>query len=224
MTRKQLMLGLVVLAAVLVLVVGYLFLSSGSGSGIPDAAADTAERLAIAPGEHTMGSPKAPIQIVEYGAPICPHCAHFNETVFPLLKKNYIDTGKVYYVFRVYPLHPADWSVEGMASCLPPSSYFQFIDLMFRNQDKWDPEYPGMDVHAGLVSMGRVVGMSEAQVDVCIAKTDVRDRVQKQGQEAMTKYGLESVPSFIIDGVVTSGVVEWDGMKSVLDAKLAAKK
>ena len=107
-----------------------------------------------------MGNPKAKVVLIEYAAPTCPHCAHFNETVFPQLKQKYIDTGKVYYVFRVFPLHPSDVAAEAMAVCLPKDSYFQFIDLLFRNQKDWDWEYQVQDIHGGLVKMGRIAGMT----------------------------------------------------------------
>ncbi|MBI1331005.1 MAG: thioredoxin domain-containing protein [Alphaproteobacteria bacterium] len=222
MNRKYMIYGLVGLAAVLVVVAGYFMLS---GNGGDEEVPSTTSRIEIGPNEHTLGDPKAPIQIVEYGAPVCPHCSHFNETVFPLLKKEYIDTGKVYYVFRVFPLHSADTAVEGMASCLPKDSYFQFLDLMFRNQPRWDPEYQVQDVHAGLIAMGRLAGMSEAQVDSCIAKPDIAALVQKNGQEAMGTYGINSVPSFIVNATVAPrSVVEWANLKTYLDSILANQK
>ena len=98
--------------------------------------------------------------MLEYAAPACPHCARFDETVFPLLKKNYIDTGKVFYIFRVFPIMPADGAAEAIARCLPADKYFRFIDLLFRNQKIWDPEYGVTDVRGGLVQMARIAGMS----------------------------------------------------------------
>ena len=111
-------------------------------------------------------------------------------TRFPLLKKNYIDTGKVYYVFRVFPLQPSDGAAEAMARCLPEDKYFQFIDLLFRNQPKWDREYGVTDVHGGLVQMGRIAGMSADQVDKCIADKAKQDRINKVAQDGQTKYNI----------------------------------
>ena len=90
---------------------------------------------------------------------------------FPQLKAKYIDTGKIFYVFRVFPLRPDDGAAEKIARCLPEDKYFSFIDLLFRNQPKWDVEYGVQSpegVHDGLVLLGRIAGMSAEQVDQCI--------------------------------------------------------
>ncbi|MDE3115364.1 MAG: thioredoxin domain-containing protein, partial [Pseudomonadota bacterium] len=138
MTRKQLLSVLVAVAAIVVLAVAYFVYTGGSDGDVLQQGSKLT--IELSPRDKALGSPKAPIQFVEYAAPSCPHCAHWDEDVFPILKKEYIDTGKVYYVFRVFPLSSLDVAVESMARCLPADSYFQFIDMMYRNQDKWDPD------------------------------------------------------------------------------------
>src|ERR1700754_705531 len=91
-----------------------------------------------------------------------------NKYWFPHLTADYIDTSKVFYVFRVYPIGPADVPAESIARCLPADKYFPFIDLLYRNQAKWDPENGITDVHGALVSMAKIVGMSASDVDKCI--------------------------------------------------------
>ena len=135
---------------------------------MPATAAAKNVGFTVLPSDRTMGNPKAPVTVIEYGAPTCPICAHFDANEFPQLKKKYIDTGKVFYVFRVFPLRPMDGDVEKMARCLPEDKYFAFIDLLFRNQPKWDAaEYPGIDgsFMAELVKHGPDCGMSAEQVD-----------------------------------------------------------
>ncbi len=163
--------------------------------------------------------------MIEYAAPTCPHCAHFDEDVFPLLKQNYIDTGKVYYIFRVFPLHPSDGAAEAMARCLPADNYFQFIDLLFRNQPKWDWEYGVTDIHGGLVQMGRIAGMSADQVDKCIADKASAERINKVAQDAQAKYNISSTPTFIINGAVRSAVDvgAWPDMQTALNRLLPKK-
>ena len=105
--------------------------------------------------------PRPVLVLIEYAAPICPHCARFNEGVSAKIKKTYIDTGKIYYVFRVFPLSPYDGQAEKLARCMPADKYFSFIDLLFRSQPKWDPEYAAQNsalqtpegVKAALVKM-----------------------------------------------------------------------
>jgi len=218
-TRKYLLVGLIVVALIaLGAAAWFVFLGNPSESAVPDASAS--QTVALTPRDRTMGSPKAPILMVEYAAPSCPHCAHFDMEFFPLLKKKYIDTGKVYYVLRVFPLNAADVAVESMARCLPPDNYFQFLDLVWRNQIKWDPEFRVPDVHAGLVEMGRIAGMSAAKVDSCIADQAESQKITQVGQEATNKYGINSVPTFVANGQVRQFTGGWDDLQSFLDGML----
>lgn len=221
MSRKPLLIGLVALA---VIVLGaaawYVFFAAPTESAIPDASASQSVQLVAR--DRTMGNSKAPILIVEYAAPTCPHCAHFDMTEFSLLKANFIDTGKAYYVLRVFPLNAADVAAENMARCLPKESYFQFLDLLWRNQPKWDPEYRVEDVHAGLVDMGRIAGLTADRVDACIGNQAEGQNITAVGQEAQQKYGINSVPTFVINGQVRQFNGGWEEMQAYL--KSLAKK
>ncbi len=223
MSRNQLIILVVAVAVLVAAGVGYYAFSPSTSSAVPASAGEAT--YAITASDHTMGSPKAPVTMIEYAAPTCPHCAHFNETVFPLLKQKYIDTGKVYYVFRVFPLHPSDAAAEAMARCLPKDSYFQFIDLLFRNQPQWDWEYQVTDVHGGLVKMGRIAGMSEDQVDKCISDKTVQDQINKVAQDGQAKYNITGTPTFVINGEIhtAADVGEWPELQAVLDRLLGKK-
>lgn len=176
--------------------------------------------------DRTMGSPHAPVVLIEYAAPACPHCAHFNEAVFPQLKKTYIDTGKVLYVLRIYPISQWDGAVAGMAKCIPPKQYFHFIDLAFRKQSIWDPDgHEIPDVHAGLVKLGRLAGLKPEQVDHCIADKKEQERVNRIAADGEQKYGVNSVPTLVINGTVVQATeANWPQLKARLDNLLMAKK
>ncbi len=132
MSRKPLLAGLIVAALIVLGVAAWYVFAGPSDSAIPDAT--SGQSVAVTAWDRTLGSPKAPILMVEYAAPSCPHCAHFDMEEFPLLKQKFIDTGKVYYVLRIFPLSPADVAAAAMARCLPEDNYFQFLDLLWRNQ------------------------------------------------------------------------------------------
>ncbi len=174
--------------------------------------------ITLTAADRTLGSPKAPIVMLEYAAPSCPHCARFNAEVFPLLKKKYIETGKVYYVFRVLPLNVTDLAAEAMARCLPASKYMQFIDVLFRNQAKWDPQSGVSDMHGGLVAMGRMVGMNAAQIDQCISSKAEVTRASQVGEDAQKRYGVEATPTFIINGQIHPGGFSWQDLQTLLDS------
>jgi len=218
-SRNQVLIGIIVLA-LLTLGAGIYFYEQ---SGPPDVVAAVGGGGAV-PGDRTLGSTKAPITIIEYAAPMCPHCARFNAEVIPLLKASYIDTGKVFYIFRVFPIGAADVPAEALARCQPAGSYFGFIDLLFRNQDKWDPENGVTDVHGALLSLSRIAGMSAEQAEACMNNQDEQKRIMAVAQDASARYGITGTPTLIINGEVEqAGGMPWTVLKSKLDSLLAKK-
>ncbi len=196
----------------------------GQDGATPAIAADIkGANYTITPHDMTQGNPKAKLVVIEYAAPRCPHCAHFNETTFPQLKKNYIDTGKVFYVFRVLPLAAGDGVAEKLARCLPRDKYFSFMDRLFRTQPQWDDEYGVTDVRGGLLTQAKAEGMSETQFDACVASTKEDDNINKVAEEGVTRYAINSTPSIVIDGVLVPGVAEYGPLSKALDAALAKK-
>ena len=223
MSRKSLIgIGLVV---VLVIAGIAWFVMGNQGSS--DAGTPGSPGFALVPTDRTMGNAKAKVVLIEYGAPSCSICAAFFQEVFPKLKRDYIDTGKIYYVFRVFPLRELDGDAEKMARCLPEDKYFPFIDQLWRNQPKWDnAEYPGIaDPHAALVQEGRIAGMSAEQVDQCINNKEEDDRINKVAAEAEQRYSINATPTFILDGTpLSAGSVPYDQLSKALDAEIAKKK
>jgi protein-disulfide isomerase len=221
MNRTYVLIGVVVVAVVALGAAAWYVFSGGSSDSN---ASQNPLAIIVHKDDRTMGNKDAPLTVVEYAAPTCPHCAHFDMDIFPQFKKDYIDTGKVYYVFRVFPLNPADVAAEAMARCLPEDNYFQFLDLLYRNQPKWDPEYQISDVHGALVAMGKIAGMSAEQVDRCIGDQAMQKRIQDVGADAQTRYGISGTPSFVADGQVHGPFADFQEFKTFLDGLLAKKK
>ena len=220
MSRKTLLILGVVVLAVLGAVAWYAL--SGSSDGASTASTKGYE---ILPSDRTLGNRQAKVVLIEYAAPSCPVCAAFNEQSFDRLKTQYIDTGKVFYVFRVFPLRPDDGAAEKIARCLPEDKYFSFIDLLFRNQPQWDVEYGVTDVHGGLVRLGRIAGMTASQVDQCIANKAEDERINKVAADGEAKYNITGTPTFILNGVSQgSGNVPFETMSKLLDKALAEQK
>lgn len=223
MDRRQLLIGALILAVLVLGVVAYMVMAPTGTSTVPSTQAETYQ-FTLTAYDRTLGNPKAPVTVIEYAAPTCPVCAHFNAAMFPTMK-SYIDAGKIYYVFRVMPLSQVDVAAEGMARCLPADNYFPFIDLLFRNQAKWDPDGHDIpDVHAALVDMGRIAGMSADQVDKCIADQATQKKTVAIAQEASKDYGVNSTPTFFVDGKRAPYFATADGVKTYLDQVLAQKK
>jgi protein-disulfide isomerase len=223
-SRKTLIgIGVVVILAIIGIGYAYYVMDSGGA----DAGTPGSPGFTLVSTDKTMGNPKAKVVLIEYGAPSCSICAAFFQDVFPKLKANYIDNGKIFYVFRVFPLRELDGDSEKMARCLPEDKYFTFIDQLWRNQPKWDnAEYPGIaDAHAALVQQGRIAGMTSEQVDQCINNKQEDDRINKVAAEAEQRYSINATPTFILDGTpLSAGSVPYEQLSKAIDAEIAKKK
>lgn len=228
MNRKQLT---YVLGAVLVVALGvvvYLGYFADRGGANLLTGGGTA-KVDIKPTDNVHGSPNAPIVMVEYASMTCPHCAAFQRDIIPQLTKEYIDTGKVKLVFREFPLDGAATMAAALARCQKGDNYFAFIDLLFKNQDKWwfslfqnqQNEVTREKVVDNLVEMGRFAGMSRDQVVHCIDDKANLDIVQANWQEGQTRYSVNSTPTILINGEVHRGEISFDALKKVLDPLLA---
>jgi protein-disulfide isomerase len=228
-TRQiSIVLGLVVLA--LACGIAWWFLGQPAGNGT--ASAGSGAGYTLTANDRGMGDPKAKVVVIEYAAPTCPVCAHFNSDTFPQLKTDYIDTGKVYYVFRLFPLRGDDGTAEKIARCLPEDKYFPFIDLLFRNQPKWDVEYsqenPALatpqGIHDGLVLLSRIAGMSADKADQCMKDTALDNTINEVAKDGEQKYNITGTPTIVVDGVAQpSGFISYDALKKIIDAALAKK-
>lgn len=219
MNRRPLLIGIIAVAVIALGVIGYLMYASPSADGALPESGERAN-VTLTKDDRTLGDPKAPILLVEYAALTCPHCAHFNEEVFPKLKAKYIDTGKVYYVLRIFPLSSVDLAVESLARCMPADSYFNFVDLLFKNQVSWDPEYQPLNVHDGILQVARIAGMSGEQADKCMQDKAALERASKVGEDGQKRYNITGTPTFVVNGKVHGGQYDWDGLQKELDAML----
>jgi protein-disulfide isomerase len=185
---------------------------------------------------HTLGNPRAPVTVIEYAALVCPACAFVNETTIPELKRRYIDTGKVFYVFRIFPLNPADFKAEGLARCVPGEKYFDAVDLLYRRQAQWGAEHmqehgPGFTMDnqpktdAGLVRMGRALGMDEARARDCMFDKTVHQAVEAVAAQGDRRYGIGGTPTIIINGRPFPQVPrDIDDLAAMIDPLLAPNR
>jgi len=123
--------------------------------------------------------------------------------------------------------HADDGLAEKIARCLPEDKYFTFIDLLFKNQPKWDVEFgvTPEGVHDGLVLLGRIAGMSREQVDQCMDNKAEDDRINKVSSEGESRYSIRGTPTFILNGTsIGSGNIPFDSMSKLLDTELAKQR
>ena len=175
------------------------------------------------PTDHTFGNRNAKVTVIEYASPTCPVCANFMMTMYPKLKSDYIDKGRIFYVYRTFLRNPDDASAEKLARCMPKDKYMSFTDTLFREQSRWDYEFgiPQPDgVHAALVQLAQEAGMSADEADRCIASTADDKAISKVGEDGVAKYGVNATPTFVVNGQSQSG---FDNLFSRIDTALAGK-
>jgi len=181
---------------------------SGSGGEVP-----MADLLAPGPlGDEIQGSADAPVTIVEYASMTCPHCAAFAINVFPKLKSAYIDTGKVRYIFREFPLNAPAFAAAMVARCAPADKFFDIVHTYFRSQEKW---LGGGDLKAAMFEIAKPFGFTNQTFDACIANqalfkaiNDVRDRG--------SKLGVQATPTFFINGKKFEGALSLDELDKAI--------
>ena len=216
----------IVLGVVLALIAGggawYYFRSDSDMRPVSSASASGVIYEPL-PTDHTFGNPKAKVTVIEYASPTCPVCANFMINLYPKLKSGYIDTGKIFYVYRTFLRGPDDAVAEKLARCMPKDKYMSFNDSLFRNQQRWDYEFgiPSPDgVHAALVQLAGEAGMSAADADRCIASSTDEDAISKVGEDGVTKYAVNATPTFVVNG---QGEAGFENLFSRIDLALAGK-
>lgn len=145
----------------------------------------------------SLGSEDAPITVMEFSSLTCSHCGHFHTETFPEIRKNYIETGKVRFIFRELPLNKPAMDASQILRCLPEDQYVSFMQLLFETQDKWAFEEDYMDK---LRQNAKLAGMSDDAFDKCMSDENIKDGLVSNIQEAGKVYEVNSTPSFIIDG------------------------
>jgi protein-disulfide isomerase len=194
------------LAALSLLVLGAAFTS-------PPARADKAQTMTLlakppALPDMVLGKDQAPITIVEYSSLTCPHCAAFEENVFPMLRSKYIDTGKVRFVSREFPLELKAVAASMLARCIAASDaprYFDAITMLFKQQDAVI-EHPVET----LKDIGGHFGMSEQDVDTCEKNQEQLDKIAADQKFAFDQLKVDATPTFFINGEISKGSMSFE--------------
>ena len=169
--------------------------------------------------EMQLGNPEAEVTVIEYASFTCPHCATFHQNTFKELKTDYIDTGKINFIYReVYFDRFGLWA--GMvARCGGPERYFGITDLIYFGQREWTAGGDPASVSEGLRRIGRLAGLSDDQLSACLQDGDMANAMVALYQENAARDQINSTPSFLINGEKFSNMSLAD-FRSELDDKL----
>ncbi|HXG79084.1 MAG TPA: DsbA family protein [Methyloceanibacter sp.] len=194
---KFLIAGAVILAAL----VGGIYWWAASGSTNKGEKGDVAVEELMTPGpleDISLGKADAPYTIVEYASMTCPHCAQFHKVVLPELQAKYIDTGQARLILREFPLDGLAMAAFMLARCAGPDRYYPMVGALFETQQTW--AVPGTDGKEKLRLMAKQAGFSNEKFEQCLADKALFDKIAETRRIAHEKFGVDSTPSFFING------------------------
>lgn len=167
-----------------------------------------------------LGDPEAPLTIIEYASFTCVHCANFHRDVFPQLKSEYIDTGRVQFIQRDVYFDAIGLWAGVLARCAGDDRYYAVGGMLLDEQAEWMRAQTGEEYAANLRRMGARAGMTVEQMDACWADESMAERLVATFQRNASADEIQATPTFIIGGEKMSNM-PWDQMRSAIEEKLA---
>ena len=171
--------------------------------------------------EMSLGNPDAAVTVVEYASFTCPHCANFHKGTFKDLKADYIDTGKIHFIYReVYFDRLGLWA--GMvARCGGSDRYFGLVDLIYDAQSEWTKGESPAAIADNLRRLGRTAGLSDAEVEACLQDADKAQALVAVYQKNAGADNVDSTPTFVINGKKHRNM-PYDEFRAVIEEELGS--
>ena len=169
---------------------------------VAQSATDVAKPVSLP--DMALGPANAAVTITEYASMTCPHCAAFNADVFPKIKSEYIDTGKIRYVFREFPLDIKAAAGSVLSRCIAKddaNKYFAVTDLLFKTQADWVMK----NTTESLIRIGKQAGLTQDQIETCLRDQSLLDKLAADQKYAAEVLKVDSTPTFFINGEKIKG-------------------
>ena len=170
------------------------------------------------PGDMALGDPNAPVTLIEFFSLTCPHCEWFHKNVYNRLKPEYVDTGRLRYIARDFPLNLPAVQAAILARCAGRDRYFTFVDVLFQTFDDWARS---SDYSEKLAQIGELGGVSRDRFDACLADTALENALFQSMATAQAEYDVNSTPTLIVNGERYDGKVSFEALAQHID-RLAA--
>jgi len=171
--------------------------------------------------ELVIGKADAPVEIIEYASLSCPACEHFHANVYPVIKKDYIDTGKVKFIFRDFPTNTPGLAAAMIARCAGPERHEGMVDIFFDTQQQWGRAENPLQA-LGMVA--RMAGLGPNDVDQCIKNSALMNGIQDKARKAHEEMGVAATPTIFVAGEMVEHAQDVDKLKEAIDAALKAAK
>ncbi len=169
----------------------------------------------------TLGPADAKVTVVEYASTTCPHCAHFETDVFENFKKKYIDTGKVRFVYREFPLDNLAAAVSMLARCAGGDKTFPLIQTFYAKQAEW--AFTQGNPVPKLFDIAKQAGFTQESFDKCLTDQKLLDQITAQRTRASDTFGVNATPTFFINGKKLPETPTLEAFDKVIEPLLAAK-
>jgi len=175
----------------------------------------TDDALAI----RTLGSEDAPITILEFSSLGCPHCAAFHRDTLPMVKKDYVDTGRVKIEYHDFPLGTRALAAAMITRCAPRERYFGMIELMFQNQQDWSQSDNPIEALNRVAKFG---GLGADDVEACLQDEALLTGIRARAQAGSEEHEIEATPTFIVmpSGTKIEGNQPYSAFQKILDEEM----
>jgi protein-disulfide isomerase len=187
------------------------------GQAFAQSAADVAKPVSLP--DMALGPADAKVTITEYASMTCPHCAAFNADVFPKIKAEFVDTGKIRYIFREFPLDIKAAAGSMLSRCIAngdATKYFAVTDLLFRSQSDWVMK----NTTETLTRIGKQAGLSQPQVEACLKDQSLLDKIVADQKYASEVLKVDSTPTFFINGEKIKGETSFEDFQKKINPLL----
>lgn len=170
-------------------------------------------------GDIWLGAAEAKVTVVEYASLTCSHCANFHANTWPAFKAKYVDSGKVRFTLREFPLDPLATAGFMLARCNGNDKYYAISDLLFTQQKNWAFVEKPVDSLASLVKQA---GFTQESFEACLKRQDLYDAVNAVKNRGSEKLGVNSTPTFFVNGQRHSGALTLAELEKIIDPLLAS--
>lgn len=169
--------------------------------------------------EMVQGAEDAPVTMIEYGSFTCPHCAIWHAESYGQLKDEFIDTGKVRFIFReVYFDRPGLWA-SIVARCGGETRFFGIHDMLYEQQQEWISDGQPATIAENLRRIGRTAGLDDDALEACLSNQEQAEALVAWFEENMEADAIEGTPTFVINGEKYSNMA-YDEMRAIIEAEL----
>ena len=174
---------------------------------------DTIEALE----EKSLGTPDAPIKMIEFASLTCGHCARFHNEVMPTIKEKYINNGKIFFTYKDFPLDKFALKASIISRCSGNKNYFSFLDVFYKKQSSWTRS---QDPFKSLLKIAKIGGLKDEEIKVCVGNKSIEDGLLKDRLQSSKKYDITATPTIYLNGKKYTGDLTLEALELKINSLL----